>query len=132
MNELYWITRLDCFNGLLSVLIGIGLLSSIVWLAGKAITSANEGNSWSEDDLKGWNAVMKYLKGASITGIVSMILICFIPSTESALLIYGIGGTIDYLKTSDKAKQLPDKAIIALDKYLENINKEKDEKKEKD
>lgn len=33
-------------------------------------------------------------------------------------LIYSIGGTIDYIKSNEKAKQLPDKCLQALDKYL--------------
>jgi hypothetical protein len=48
-----------------------------------------------------------------------------VPTTNQALIIYGVGGTIDYVKNSDKAKQLPEKAIMALDKYLESINEDK-------
>jgi hypothetical protein len=43
-------------------------------------------------------------------------------------MIYGVGGTIDYIKSNDKAKKLPDKCIEALDKYLDNINKEEKDK----
>ena len=35
---------------------------------------------------------------------------------NDALLIYGVGGTIDYVKSNKTAKQLPDKCIKALDK----------------
>ena len=35
---------------------------------------------------------------------------------NDALLIYGVGCTIDYIKSNDKAKQLSDKCIKALDK----------------
>ena len=53
----------------------------------------------------------------------------FIPTTNEALLIYGVGGTIDYIKSNDTAKQLPDKCIKALDKWVENLSeKEKQEK----
>jgi hypothetical protein len=51
----------------------------------------------------------------------------FIPDTKQALIIYGVGGTIDYVKDNDKCKQIPNKVIDALDKYLEYLNKE-DEK----
>lgn len=43
----------------------------------------------------------------------------FTPSTEKAYKIVGIGGTIDYLKDNNTAKQLPDKCIKALDILLE-------------
>ena len=41
-----------------------------------------------------------------------------IPMKNDALLIYGVGCTIDYIKSNDKAKQLPDKCIKALDNEL--------------
>lgn len=50
----------------------------------------------------------------------------FIPTTNEALLIYGVGGTIDYIKSNSTAKQLPDKCVKALDKYLDNLTKEEE------
>ena len=48
----------------------------------------------------------------------------FVPSTKEALMIYGIGSTIEYLKSNEKAMQLPDKCINALDAWVEELNKE--------
>lgn len=42
-------------------------------------------------------------------------------------MIYGVGGTIDYLKDNETAKQLPDKVIVALDKYIDSLNEDKEE-----
>lgn len=61
---------------------------------------------------------------ARSVGFLLLIAQAFVPTTKQALIIYGVGGTIDYVKSCNKAKQLPDKAIIALDKYLESINEE--------
>jgi hypothetical protein len=44
------------------------------------------------------------------------------------LLIYGVGGTVDYIKSNDTAKQLPDKVVNALDKYLDSFNEKEDKK----
>ena len=55
---------------------------------------------------------------------IALSVFCFIPSTKEAMLIYGIGGTLDYIKSNDKAKQLPDKCIDALTRYLDSIEKE--------
>lgn len=41
-----------------------------------------------------------------------------------------LGGTIDYIKSNDTAKQLPDKCVKALDKYFDNINKEEEKRNE--
>ena len=65
-------------------------------------------------------------KRFAIAFFVSVFINTFIPTTNEALLIYGVGGTIDYIKSNDTAKQLPDKCVKALDKYLDNINKEEE------
>lgn len=59
--------------------------------------------------------------------IVACFINLFIPTTNQALLIYGVGGTIDYIKSNDTSKQLPDKCVKALDKYLDNLTKEEKE-----
>lgn len=41
------------------------------------------------------------------------------------LLIFGIGGSIDYLKSNDVAKQLPDKCINAIDAWVSSLTTEK-------
>ena len=43
-------------------------------------------------------------------------------------MVYGVGGTIDYIKSNDTAKQIPDKCVKALDKYLDNLTKEENQK----
>ena len=45
---------------------------------------------------------------------------------KEALAIYGVGGTIDYIKSNDKAEQIPDKAVDALIKWLDT--EQEDEK----
>lgn len=116
MNEMYWITRLD------GLLIAIFVLMSILFF----VAIFNGLNSWdtyfnSETERKTCR------KRAIICGSIGFVLLivqAFIPTTNQALIIYGVGGTIDYVKSNDKAKQLPDKVTIALDKYLESINEE--------
>lgn len=51
--------------------------------------------------------------------IISTLLFIFTPSTKQMYMIYGVGGTIEYIKSNDTAKQLPDKCIKALDKLVE-------------
>ena len=46
------------------------------------------------------------------------------PTEKEILAIYGVGGTIDYIKSNDKAKQLPDKCVDALTRYVDSIEKE--------
>ena len=48
-----------------------------------------------------------------------------VPSKTEVYAIFGAGATLDYLQNNDKAKQLPDKAIEALYKYLDQATEEK-------
>lgn len=113
---MYWITRLD------GLLIAIFVLMSILLL----VAVLSELFSW-DSDFNSETERKTCRKRAVICGSIGFILLIaaiFIPTTNQALIIYGVGGTIDYVKSSDKAKQLPDKAIVALDKFLESINEE--------
>lgn len=55
---------------------------------------------------------------------VSRVIAIFVPDTKTLYALYGIGGTIDYIKSNETAKQLPDKVVNALDKWVDSINEE--------
>lgn len=114
MSEIYWITRLDAANGLLVAFIaisaGLSMMFTILYFAGK-----------SED----WEAVpifKRIVKTSIPTLIISLLLYVFTPTKEDMFLIYGVGGTVDYIKQNDKAKQLPDKCINALDAWVDSLS----------
>ena len=71
---------------------------------------------------------LSYFKRFIFVAIVVCFINLFIPTTNEALMIYGVGSTIDYVKSNETAKQLPDKYIKALDKYLDNLTKEENQK----
>lgn len=113
MSELYWITRLDAV---------CGILIAVMFVAGVAM--AVGFMAWiTDDNIKERARGRKILRHSLITFLVSGFMFIFIPDTKQALIIYGVGGTIDYVKSSDKAKKLPDKVIDALDKYMDSLDK---------
>lgn len=71
---------------------------------------------------------MRYFKRYTIVTLVLIVINIFIPTKNEALLIYGVGGTIDYIKSNNTSKQLPDKCVKALDKYLDNLTKDENQK----
>ena len=71
---------------------------------------------------------LNYFKRFTFAVIVVSSINFFIPTTNEALMIYGVGGTIDYIKSNGTAKQIPDKCVKALDKYFDNINKEEEKR----
>lgn len=116
MEELYWITRLDGINALFCVLAaGTGLVGLVMFACS------------IDDDSDCAQGIRKILKRYFIPIFVIGILGCiFVPRTKEALIIYGVGGTIDYVKQDSTARQLPHKTIIALDKFLDTITEDKD------
>lgn len=115
MSEIYWITRLDYLQGILitiSVLSGIALFVCLLTLL---LYDKN-----TNDFKKGFSG----FKISLPLFLLSIILVCLTPSTKEALLIYGVGGTIDYVKNNKKTKELPDKCIDALTRYVDSIGKE--------
>jgi len=143
MSEIYWITRLDA---ICSCFIPIAIISTILVVVGiigyiyntcavtEYETKRNNRNPtlYNEEisEYKGYlSTFTKILKASLIFVVFSYVGLVFIPSTKEAMLIYGIGGTIDYIKSNDKAKQLPDKCIDALTRYVDSIEKENTESK---
>ena len=111
MNEIYWITRLDSINCTLGILEVIGLILAVanLWLFWVADYNKEERE--------------KSLHRAIVLGILTSLLLIFnmfIPTTKEAYLIYGVGGTIDYVKSNKEAAKIPDKAIKALNIFLDN------------
>lgn len=120
MSEIYWITRMDGINTFLISFIIPGGILSLFFL----ILSLIVDNPEKKERL---GKVLEYV--GSATFIAGVILV-FTPTTKEMLLIYGVGGTIDYIKSNDTAKGLPDKAVKALDKYLDEISKDKQDEKD--
>lgn len=63
--------------------------------------------------------MVSFGKKSFIASLFLFIAFAFMPTTSSGYKILGVGGTLDYLKDNDTAKQLPDKCIKALDMLLE-------------
>ena len=125
MNELYWITRLSVVTTSLEIII---LLLILVAFCGVGTYFIMRGEACSEEECEKLNAKAVKLLKTYISSIAIIVLLrMFIPTTEEALAIYGIGGTIDYIQQNDTAKQLPDKVINALDAYLDNMNRNKED-----
>ena len=122
MTEIYWITRIGELNTAFVVMCALAFISFVIWLVAipAFYTESDEG---LKGVLKKWGLCSCFFLFIGILGDV------LTPSKKDALLIYGLGTTIDYMKSDDKAKQLPDKAVEALTRYLDEISKE-DNKKE--
>lgn len=109
----------DFFVACMIIYIGVFLCFFI-------ITIATEAKRKEDAREKSLNA----LAASSIVVVLCVLLTIMIPSKKELYLIYGVGGTIEYLKSNPNAKELPDKCIKALERWADdNIgddNKKKD------
>lgn len=122
MNELYWISRCAIVNEIAQIVIFGGLIA------------AGALGLWFlifyleyDFDSEKWKNIRPWFKGIAVVCSVATLFYAFVPSKEEMYLILGVGGTIDYIQSSDKAKQLPDKCIDAIDAWVESLNGEEEE-----
>ena len=117
MSELYWISVISKLHAIFHLLFTISAVLSVVQIM-TIIACGDEAPK---------NAG-KHTKLSIITTIIFGLGTILIPSKDEAYLIYGAGTIVDYCKDDQKVKEIPDKAIDALNRYLDNIKEnEKDE-----
>ena len=124
MNEIYWMTVV---GNLSTAFMVVWIVTLIIILGMLFVLAASEGDVIDDEDSA--HIFFKWLKRFVVCGVIAAMANIFIPTTKELLYIYGIGGTIDYIRTNDTTKQLPDKCIKALDrfadKYIDEPEKDK-------
>lgn len=117
MKELYFCSVISNF-GIATCLIGVVAL--IIFVGALIFYIAEDGCYDEDEDGKRLKTTM-YASG--IIGFVLILISIFTPSKADMYAIYGIGGTIDYIRQDSIAQQLPDKCIKAIDLYLDDMTK---------
>lgn len=118
MAEIYWLQRVGALSDLFNVMwiFAIVVVGFLLILAPMTIDYIKENNITDQ--------AKKAAKTLAVMFIVGAIGSIITPSTKEMYAIYGLGGTIDYIKSNDNAKQLPDKCVDALTRYVDSIEKE--------
>lgn len=122
MSEIYWITRLDSIVNASELIVVLGVVLSGTAFSFFAINMSDENKKWISFWKKGFIICSVVTFFAGISSI-------FVPTSKDAMLIFGVGGTIDYIKTNETIKQIPDKCINALDAWVDSLT-EKESKNE--
>lgn len=120
MSELYWLGVLGNLHDFGEVV----FILSIIALFGLGLWTFMLGSDYDEP----FEKIKRMFKCSIYAFVLGTIICLFIPSTKNLLIIYGVGGTIDYLKENKNANKIPDKCIKALDKYLDDALKEDKDK----
>ncbi len=118
MNEIYWLQRVGALSNLFCVILVVSIIVFCVSIFVYFI-SAEDGDL---DNVA--KRAIKFVKISFVTLVIGALGGTFTPTTKEMYAIYGIGGAIDYIKSNDKAKQLPDKCVDALTRYVDSIEKE--------
>ena len=128
---IYWITRLSTIHTIAVIAFIISLIATLLLIIayyianGQSIYDESRGYESSAKENRSYaNTSIKSLRYSIPILVISAALTIFVPDTKDAMLIYGVGGTVDYLKQNPTAKQIPDKCINALDKWVDSLGKE--------
>ena len=121
MSDLYWITVLGSLSAVGIVFLSISIVVTVVSLIVFITTTINE----NEGAHKASSAMLKIFTPIFI---ISLLLTVFVPKTKELYIIYGVGGTIDYLKQNPTAQKLPEKYLKLLDSWADDKIKENAEK----
>lgn len=121
MSTLYWITVLNNIKFLFVLIFIVSFIFSIACVITNLACSVYELS-----EAFNYKRFIKTKHWAYTLLIISTLVVIFVPSENQLYKIYGVGGTIDYLKNNPTAKELPDKCIKALDTWVDNLNKEGD------
>lgn len=140
MQELYWLSVIGNIGGVATVFMVLSVAVAIIATAHSITMDTDEsGEKYRFDypysskrnpkavenhiaEVKRDKHVTKLALRISIpVAAVSLIAFMFIPTTRQLCAIYGVGSVIDCVKADSTATQLPHKAIVALDKYLEKM-----------
>ena len=115
---IYLLLMLDNITTLFMI---VGVLSALTW----AITAilAIAGESSLDDRYSDWTekgvALIKRIRNIMLKIFIPFLTLgVFLPNSKQAAVIFSVGQTIEYVKGNEKLKELPDKAVMFLDKFI--------------
>ena len=114
MSELYWISVFSKLHVIFQLLFIISVFLSVAQIM--AIIACRD---------EAPKNASKHTKLSIITAFIFGLGTILTPSKDEAYLIYGAGTIVDYCKGNQKVKEIPDKAVEALNRYLDSVNEDK-------
>lgn len=115
---IYLLLMLDNITTLFMV---FGVLSAIVWVITAILSICGEAcvgdqySDWTEESV----ALVKRIRNTMLKIFIPFLTLgVFLPNSKQAAIIFSVGQTIEYVKGNEKLKELPDKAVMCLDKFI--------------
>ena len=79
-----------------------------------------------------WQILRNVGKGLLITFAISLPIAILFPRSKEIATIVGVGTVIEYARGNETIRELPDKAVIAIDRFLEEYVVGEEEDTERD
>lgn len=123
-GKFYWFTRLSALTTAfqaIAIVAGILTVASLIYWFAISVTGAeyiDDEEEGKEIHLKRASKMMCIFAILFSFGLLGRI---FTPTTSEALVIFGVGESVEYLQSNKDAVQIPDKALQALNKYLDEV-----------
>lgn len=128
-GKMYWFTRLSIITTVLKAIIivcGILAMAALIFWFITYLSDPEYINDEEEGEKRYLKLGSKALCIFTIVFAVGLIGRIFVPTTSEALVIYGVGESVEYLQNNKNVAQIPDKALQALNKYLDEVTENKE------
>lgn len=119
MQELYWITRLDGLETFFGIFTALAVIGMVVYVICRLIYSDDTGTV-DDGDRKIIKTGYNIARWFALFGLIAIPGCVFVPNTKEAMIIYGVGGAMDYLQANPAARQLPDNIIDGLNRFAQD------------
>ena len=122
-SKMYWFTRLTTITTALKTILIISLIlaaAALIFWVTAYLTDPEYIPDGEEGKRRFLKIGSKTLCISTIVFAIGLIGRTFTPTTSEALVIYGVGESVEYLQHNKDAVQIPDKALQALNKYLDD------------
>lgn len=129
MKTIYWIQRLDTISTISTAILIIVALAFVCLFIG-ALVYKCDGLDY-ESEKNAYNMLKKLTKLSGAIILFLIIPVTFIPTKKEMYEIYGVGGTLDYIRKNETLQGIPDKTIKMLDKWLDEKLEEETTEEEK-
>ncbi len=127
-SKMYWLTRLDCINGLFIWLIIVSALTIIIFIIAKPVCISDV---YEEEKIK-INQLFKkrqwIIKLSVPVLIISVIGITFLPTKNDIIYIYAGGKTMGFIQSDTSINKLPAQTTKIISDYLDKNIKELNQK----
>lgn len=128
-SKMYWFTRLSVITTVLETILivsGILAMAALIFLLVIYLSDPDYMTDGEEGKKRYLKSGSKALCTFTVIFTIGLVGRTFIPTTSEALVIYGVGESVEYLQNNKDAVQIPDKVLQALNKYLDEVIEDKE------